>query len=71
MVIVVPVSTTIRGYAVEVKVGRREGLPKTGVVNCDWIVTLPKIQLEERVGTLSAAKLDRLDHALKFALGLD
>jgi len=39
MIIVAPATTTVRGYAVEVKVGRREGLPRDCVVNCDWLVT--------------------------------
>jgi len=71
LVIVAPISTTIRGYAVEVAVGKREGLPRAGVVNCDWLVTLPKGQLETRAGTLGATKLRSLDNALRFALGLD
>ena len=71
MVIVAPVSTTVRGYAVEVKVGRREGLPRSGVINCDWLVTVSKSRLEERAGSLSTAKLDQLDDALRFALSLD
>lgn len=71
LVIAAPVSTTIRGYAVEVKVGTGEGLPRTGVINCDWLVTLPKSDLLERAGRLSAAKMRQLDDALGFALGLD
>ena len=70
MVITAPVSTTVRGFAVEVRVGRREGLPRAGVVNCDWLVTLPKRMLEERVGRLSSEKQEQLDAALRFALGL-
>jgi mRNA interferase MazF len=57
LVVVALATTTVRGYAVEVRVGRREGLPRDRVVNCDWIVTLPKMDLVERVGALSAAKL--------------
>lgn len=71
MVVVAPATTTVRGYAVEVKVGRREGLPRECVVNCDWLVTLPKSDLDERAGVLSAPKLRQLDDALRFALGLD
>jgi mRNA interferase MazF len=70
MIIAAPVSTTIRGYAVEVKVGRREGLAETSVVNCDWIVTLRKERLQRRIGNLSGEKLSALDDALRFALGL-
>jgi mRNA interferase MazF len=71
LVIVAPVTTTVRGYAVEVKVGKREGLPRECVVNCDWLVTLPKADLDVRAGVLSAAKIGQLDEALKFALGLE
>ncbi len=70
LVIVAPVSTTVRGFAVEVRVGAAEGLPRAGVVNCDWLVTVPKADLVERAGALSHAKLERLDDALRFALGL-
>lgn len=71
LVIVAPVTTTVRSYAVEVRVGPREGLPKTGVINCDWLVTLPKADLRERIGELSGRKLDELERALRFALGLE
>ncbi|MBI2390791.1 MAG: type II toxin-antitoxin system PemK/MazF family toxin [Deltaproteobacteria bacterium] len=71
MVIAAPVSTTVRGFAVEVKVGPAEGLPRTGVINCDWLVTVPKVDLLERAGRLSSRKLALLDDALRFALGLD
>jgi len=71
MVIVAPVSTNVRGFAVEVRVGRAEGLPRAGVINCDWLVTLPKADVLERAGALSTTKLARLDDALRFALGLE
>jgi mRNA interferase MazF len=69
-VIVAPATTTIRGFSLEVKLGAREGLPKACVVNCDWLVTIPKDALVERTGTLSATKMRQVDDALRFALGL-
>lgn len=71
MVIVAPATTTIRGFAVEVKVGPREGLKRPCVINCDWLVTIPKVDLLERAGMLSSVKLRQLDEALRFALSLD
>jgi len=71
LVLVAPATTTIRGYAVEVKIGRREGLSRDCVINCDWLVTLPKEDLLERAGALGRAKLQQLDDALRFALGLE
>jgi mRNA interferase MazF len=71
LVIVAPATTTVRGFAVEVKLGRREGLPRACVVNCDWLVTVERDRLDSRIGALSGEKLDQLDDALRFALGLD
>ncbi len=71
LVIAAPVSTTVRGFSLEIRVGKAEGLPKSAVVNGDWLVTVPKADLIERAGVLSREKLARLDQALRFALGLD
>jgi mRNA-degrading endonuclease toxin of MazEF toxin-antitoxin module len=71
LVVAAPATTSVRGYAVEVEVGRREGLGRSCVINCDWLVTLPKADLVERVGALSGSKLNQFDEALRFALGLD
>ena len=70
-IVVAPATTTVRGHATEVRLGRAEGLPRACVVNCDWLVTLPKGSLTQRIGALSATKLAHLDDALRFALGLD
>lgn len=71
LVIVAPTSTIVRGFATEVKLGKADGLPRSCVVNCDWLVTLKKPRLLERIGKLSSAKLELIDGALRFALGLD
>lgn len=71
MVIVAPATTTVRGFALELKLGRREGMARDCVVNCDWLVTVPKVDLIVRAGSLSATKLHALDDALRFALGLE
>lgn len=70
MVIVAPATTTIRGFSLEIKLGRKEGLPSACVINCDWLVTVPKADLVERAGILSSGKLRELDEALMFSLGL-
>jgi mRNA interferase MazF len=70
LIVVVGVTTTIRGYAVEVKLGAAEGMPRACVANCDWLLTIPRRRLIERAGALSASKIEQLDDALAFALGL-
>ena len=71
LVTVAPVTTKIRGYSVEIRVGKREGLPKACVVNLDIVETIPKRALMERVSVLSGNKMDAVNDALMFALGLD
>lgn len=70
MVIVAPATTTVRGFSLEIKLGRKEGLPRACMINCDWLVTVPKADLLERAGSLSSGKLRELDEALMFSLGL-
>lgn len=67
---VVAVTRTIRGIPTEVRLGPADGLPKVGVVNADELVTIPRDLLHDRIATLSRAKLDQLDQALRFSLGL-
>ena len=69
-VTVVEVSRTVRGIATEVPLGPREGLPVKCVANADDLATIPKTWLASRVSQLNAAKVEALDRALRFALGL-
>ena len=66
-----PVTTRIRNLSVEIHLGKREGLPRACVANLDTITTIPKRALVERISMLPARKLEALDDALRFALGLD
>jgi mRNA interferase MazF len=68
---VAPLSTIIRGIASEVQVGAREGLTKPSVISCDNVITVPQAHLDDRpIGTLGPGKVDQLDAALRFALGI-
>jgi mRNA interferase MazF len=69
-VTVVVVTRTVRGIPTEVRVGPAQGLPKIGVANADKIVTIPRTTLRDRIATLPRSKLDEIDAALRFALGL-
>jgi len=69
-VTVVPLTQTIRRIPVEVPVGRADGVPRKSVANADTITTIPKSFLLDYLTTLSAAKLQALEQAIKFALDL-
>lgn len=70
-VTVVPLTSTIRGMATEVRFGPADGVPRPCVANADELVTVSKQLLQERIGTVSRNRLAELDEALLFALGLE
>jgi len=68
---VAPVTTTVRGIAVEVSLGLEDGLPKPCAVNCDSMLTIPKAYLESRIARLSEKKMEEIHKAVRFALDMD
>ena len=69
-VTVAEVTRTIRNIPVEIALGPEDGLPKRCIVNLDVINTIPKNLLTERITVLSAAKIEEIESALRFALDL-
>ena len=69
--IVVPLTRTIRGIPTEVRLGPADGLSKAGVANADDIVTIPRTLLQKRIAALTDTRIEELNRALSFALGLD
>ena len=75
MRIVAPATGNFGDLAVEVLLGRNEGLQGAGAlrvararpnaINCNWLLTLSRGDLIERVGALSIAKLQELENALR------
>jgi mRNA interferase MazF len=71
LITVAKVTTRSRGLVSEVALGSAEGLRRECVANCDDLVTIHKALLIDRIGAMAAAKIEQLDAALKFALGLE
>jgi mRNA interferase MazF len=69
-VTVAEVSTVVRAIPSEVALGTRDGMPRPCVINTDHLVTIPKAVLEAHIISLSKTKLEQLDAALQFSLGL-
>lgn len=70
-VTVAPVSSRIRGLQSEVRLGRADGMPRSCAVNLDSILTIAKEQLTSQITSLSSPKLNELEAAIHFALGLE
>jgi mRNA interferase MazF len=69
-VVCAPVFTHGDGLSTQVAVGPDEGLKHSSWIMCDNLVSLPKTDLTQFLGSLSRARLAELDHALKMALDL-
>jgi mRNA interferase MazF len=70
MATVAPLTTTARGIPAEVALGPSEGLPRPCVVNLDNLQTIDQRRLRARIVLLPPEKLDAIDEAVRFALGL-
>lgn len=67
----VEITSTIRRIAVEVPMGRSEGLARRCVANCDNLRTVSRTVLVERIGRLAPARVSELKRALGHALAWD
>jgi mRNA interferase MazF len=68
---VAEITTTIRAIPVEVRVGRREGLPSSCAVNLDNIRTASRKWLDSRAGALAPSRHGEVKRALGYAFGWD
>lgn len=71
LVIVAPVTTRIRTIPSEVPLGVADGMPQDCVANLDTITTIPKDCLRSRVTALSAKRINEIESAIHFALGME
>lgn len=71
LVTIAPVTTRVRDIPVEVDLGPDDGLDRACVVNLDSITTVPIIDLDERITSLSVARVAEVEQAIHFALGLE
>ncbi len=69
--IVAEITTSIRAIPVEVKLGRREGLPSACVANLDNIRTVPRECLDSRAGVLTSFRHREVKRAMGYALRWD
>jgi mRNA interferase MazF len=67
--IVVEITTTIRNIPVEVRLGKRDGLPALCVANCDNLRTVSREALVERICRLPASRLIEVKRAVGYAFG--
>ena len=67
-VICAPVYSQSHGLTTQVSVGVNEGLKHESAIFCDNLVSVPKSELTDYVGSLSPSVLAKLNQALRVAL---
>lgn len=70
-IVVALITRTIRKIPLEIKVGREEGLPKSGVISLGDIHTVPKRILSRKKGELSADKKNKLLAGIRLLFALN
>jgi mRNA interferase MazF len=71
LVTVAPITTTIRNIGSEVLLTQEDGLLTDCVVNLDNIQTISQAELGELITMLSGIRMEEVDEAIKFALGIN
>jgi mRNA interferase MazF len=68
---VAPITTTVRDIPSEVFLTPEDGLLENCAANMDNIQTVPRNKLGPLIAYLSPARLEEVNRAIAFALGLD
>jgi mRNA interferase MazF len=69
-VVCAPVYSQGQGLSTQVPVGTAEGLKHESSIFCDNLVSIPRSELSDYIGSLSPERLTRLNKALRLALEL-
>jgi len=70
--IVAAITTTLKKYPVTVFMDRHEGgLKEPSMVNLAQVLTLDKVRLMKRLGSVKIEKLSEVDMAIKVSLGIE
>jgi len=70
-VTIAPVTMTIRDIPSEVFLSSvQDGVPRDCAVNLDHVQTVPKSRIGNLITTLSPLRMESVNHALRFALGV-
>jgi mRNA interferase MazF len=67
-VICAPVYSKYDSFPTQIEVGADEGLKHDSAIYCDDLISLHKSMLTDYVGTLSDAKMQEVNTALRIAL---
>jgi len=70
-VTVAPITTTVRETPSQVRLSQEDGLFTECAINLHNLQTVPKARIGGLIAVLSESKMDAIETALLFALGMD
>ena len=70
LVVVVPLTSQIRGLSGEIELGPLRWLPKLSAVNIQGLASFDRHKLARKLGTLAPGKMDEVKEALRVLLQL-
>jgi mRNA interferase MazF len=70
-VTVAPITTTIRNVPSEVQLSVADGMMRQCAANFYNLQTVPKTKIGPWITLLSPERMDEVNHAIQFALGID
>jgi mRNA interferase MazF len=68
-VLVVPLTTRVRGLDTEVQLTVADGVPRPSAVNLQHVTTVPKSMLTRRIATLPEGRWPEVCDAVRVAIG--
>ena len=68
-IVVVEITTRVRGIPQEVSLGKREGLPRACVANLDTLRSIDRSLIGDCLGVLAPSRHSEVKRALGYALG--
>ncbi|GHS89519.1 hypothetical protein FACS189487_09880 [Campylobacterota bacterium] len=69
-VICAPVYSNYRGLQTQVEIDIKEGMKHESAVCCDELISIPKSQLTNYIGSLPSVKMEAVNAALRIALSV-
>lgn len=70
-IVVAPLTRTLRSVPSHVRIGHDDGVPEWSDIKCDNLLSVQRTRLGALVCTLSDARMEEVDAAIRYALGMD
>ena len=68
-ILVAPLTTRERGLPTEMRLDARDGVPRQSVLNMQYVMSVPKSLLTQRIGLLAPGRWHEVCNAMRISIG--